>query len=85
MGSGGAEVAQPFHASLHDVAKSPKVFIKTDAVIAFAGLQHLWERAAIPGKPAAVDNYAADRRSVAADELGSRMQNDVRAMLYGPA
>src|SRR5215470_17620068 len=70
---GGAKVTQSLHASLHDVGKVAERFVEADAVIALARLQHLREGTAIPGESAAIDNHAADRCSMPADELGGRM------------
>ena len=75
-----AEIAQAFHASLHDEREIAECFVKSDAVIALAGLEQLRKRAAVPGKSSAVYNHAADGCSVSADKLCGRVQHNVRAM-----
>src|SRR5215469_3773021 len=78
-------VTQAFHARFHDVGEIAKGLIEADAMVALARLEQLRECSAIPWKSAAVDDHAADGSPVATDELGGRVQDDVGAVLDGPA
>src|ERR1051326_7963599 len=82
---GRSEIAQAFHAGFHNVGEVAERLIEADAVVALAGLEQLRKAAAIPRKAAAIDDDSTDRRPMPADELGGRMDHDIRAVLDRPA
>ena len=82
----GAEVAQALDAGAHDEGQRAEFVGEVDAVIAGVGLGQGREQiAAVPVELAAVDQRAADRDAVAAEELGHRVIDDVGAQLDRPA
>ena len=77
-----ADVAQQLHAGLDDVGAGAERRPVGEAVVARVGLGEAREPAARREvERAAVDDHAADRRAVAADELGGRVHDDVGAPL----
>ena len=79
------EIAQVFDARLHQVAVLAEGFGEADAVVTGRRLGHAGKLAVVPGKAAGLDDDAADRRAVPADELGGGVDDDVGAMLDRPA
>src|SRR5579883_2937820 len=76
-----AEIAQAFDASLHDIRHVAEGFIEAYAVVTLAWLQKLREAALIPGKTAAVDDHAANRGAMAANEFRGGVDHDIGAVL----
>ena len=80
-----AEVAQAEHARGDGEGEIAEGFVQHDAAIFRARLrQHRIFARFRPVEGAAVDDDAADRIAVAADEFGQRMDDDVGAMLDRP-
>ena len=77
-----ALIAQDQRADVRRKSCRADIFGKADAVVARVRLDELRELArGNPVELAAVDDDAAERRAVAADELRSRVDDDVRAIL----
>ena len=80
-----AEVAQAEHARGDGEGEIAEGLVQHDAAIFRARLrQHRIVARLRPVEGAAIDDDAADRIAVAADELGQRMHDDVGAMLDRP-
>src|SRR5690348_11146300 len=82
---GGSEIAEALDAGLHDIGEVAERLEKTDSVVSLAGFEQLGKAALVPGKPAAIDDDAADRGTMPADELGGRMDHDIGAVFDWPA
>ncbi len=79
-----ADVAQPLDAELEDEREVAERLAVDDAVVRRVRVRELREPArGRPVEVAAVDDDAADRRPVAADPLGGRVDDDVGAVLDG--
>ena len=78
-----AGVAQQHGARAADVGRRPERIAPDDAVVGGIGLGQAGEPLGVRGpvEVAAVDDRAADRRAVAADELRQRVHRDVGALL----
>ena len=80
-----AEIAQAEHAAGDGEGEIAEGLVQDDAAIFRARLrQHRVVARLRPVEGAAVDDGAAHRIAVAADELGQRMDDDVGAMLDRP-
>src|SRR4051812_18376272 len=76
----GTEIAQAFHAYFDDPRQRPKDLGEDHAVITGARLGNGWIFVG-PRKLAAIHDDAADRRTVAAQELRRRVHDDIGAVL----
>ncbi len=77
-------IAEKYCANLGDKSRSSDILCEAYAVVARVRFNKRREFAAAnPVKLAAVNNYSAYRRTVAADKLCSRMNNYIRTILYG--
>ena len=78
-----AEVAQQLRAGLEDVGELHRAerLEELHAVIARVGLGQFGELAVAPGEVPLLDDDAADRRAVPADELRAGVDDDVGALL----
>ncbi len=80
-----ADIAQDLHAGFQDKRGRAETCIR-QAMITRVWLGEIAEATApCPIEIAAINDHAADARAVPADELGRRMDNDVRAPLERPA
>ena len=81
---GRARVAQNERAEVDDEGDRAERIGKAQPVVARVRLGDVREPSRrLPVEPAAVDDDAAERRAVSADELCRRMHNDIRAVLDG--
>ncbi len=77
-----ANIAQDLHASFEDEGQARPGSAVDQPVIAVIGLVEVGEARVVgPLEVAAVDDHAADGGAVPADELGGRMDHDIRAPL----
>ena len=82
----GAGIAQALHPRLEDERERPERLGVGDAVIRRIGLGEILEAAGgLPVELARVDDDAADRGAVPADELGRGVDDDVGSPLDRPA
>src|SRR5208282_4798821 len=81
-----AQVAEPMRAARNDVAQLSDRVVKYRAMIGRVWLSELRPLIGLAGpiELAAIDNHAADARSVAADELRGAINRDVDAIIKGP-
>lgn len=81
----GADVAEHLYAGAHDKRGWAKASGVVEAVVRRRRFNHFWKFGAILGpiKSSRIDDYASNCSSVAADPLGSRVDDNVRAMLDG--
>ena len=77
----GTDVAELFGPQLGAEGQLPEVLPEPQAVVAGVRFGHLREAAAAPVESARLHDDAADGRAVAADELGSRVHDDVGTVL----
>ncbi|MDQ1113057.1 hypothetical protein QE418_002505 [Microbacterium testaceum] len=85
-GDGGAEVAQQLDAGLDDVGETVADRLRVHgAVVRGVGGREAGEAVGVlgPREGAAVDDHAADRGAVPAEELRRRVHDDVGAVLEG--
>ena len=80
-----SEGAHRLHARLGDEAEIAEALVEAHPVIAARGLGHVGIAAVVPGKLAGFDEHPAHGGAVPADILGGRMDDDVGAVLEGPA
>ena len=81
----GAGIAQALHARLDDEGQRPECLGVGDAVVGRIGIDEIGEAAGgFPVELAAIDDDAANGGAVPANELGGRVDDDVRAPLDGP-
>ena len=80
----GPKSRRPFHARLDDVRQVAENLAENHPVVAGARLRD-GRKFVAPGELAAIDDDAADRRPVAAQKLGGRVDHDIGAVLDGPA
>lgn len=80
-----AEVTQDLDTNADSEGDGAKSLPEFQAVVAFGGLDELWEAGGVlaPVKLAAVDDYAADSSAVTADPLGCAFDDDIGAVVDG--
>ena len=67
-----------------EIGVLPEILPETQVVIGGRGVHEYRKVAIVEGKSPAFDDHPSDRHSVAADELGCRVNDDVCSIFHGP-